>query len=140
MFRRRHKLIDDKIYLLVVAGYRFCRDTQQLSLISQLCGPITPEVWPGVENLELFNRIELAKNHKRQVRLIYICYIDKQKLQIIKNSIQNNGHNQKTMHIVHYTLFACLSFSVKKPLYISNLYKSKLFRNAHRSSIVWGPF
>ncbi|XP_069948126.1 cyclin-dependent kinase 9-like [Cherax quadricarinatus] len=43
-------------------------EQHQLNLISQLCGSITPEVWPGVENLPLFCTMELAKNHKRKVK------------------------------------------------------------------------
>lgn len=42
-------------------------EQQQLTLISQLCGSITTEVWPGVEKLELFNRMELPKGQKRKV-------------------------------------------------------------------------
>lgn len=40
----------------------------QLNLISQLCGSITPDVWPGVEKLELYHKIELVKNQKRKVK------------------------------------------------------------------------
>ncbi|XP_064106979.1 cyclin-dependent kinase 9-like [Macrobrachium nipponense] len=43
-------------------------EQHQLNLISQLCGSITPEVWPGVENLPLYSTMELAKNHKRKVK------------------------------------------------------------------------
>lgn len=42
-------------------------EQQQLSFISHLCGSITPEVWPGVENLELFTKMELTANLKRKV-------------------------------------------------------------------------
>ena len=34
----------------------------------QLCGAITPEVWPGVENLDLYNKMELPKGSKRRVK------------------------------------------------------------------------
>ena len=40
----------------------------QLTLISQLCGSITPEVWPGVEKLELFNKLDLIKGQRRRVK------------------------------------------------------------------------
>lgn len=43
-------------------------ELQQIVLISQLCGSITPEVWPGVENLDLFDKMELPKNHRRKVK------------------------------------------------------------------------
>lgn len=46
-------------------------EQQQLTLISQLCGSITPEVWPGVENLDLYNKMELPKGQKRKVSCLY---------------------------------------------------------------------
>ncbi|XP_065209739.1 cyclin-dependent kinase 9 [Planococcus citri] len=43
-------------------------EQNQLTIISQLCGSISPEVWPGVESLELYNKMELPKNHRRKVK------------------------------------------------------------------------
>ncbi|XP_003424012.1 cyclin-dependent kinase 9 isoform X2 [Nasonia vitripennis] len=43
-------------------------EQQQLTLISQLCGSITPDVWPGVDALELFNKMELIQGQKRKVK------------------------------------------------------------------------
>lgn len=43
-------------------------EQHQLTLIAQLCGAITPEVWPGVEKLDLFNKMELPKGSKRRVK------------------------------------------------------------------------
>lgn len=43
-------------------------EQQQLMFISQLCGSITPEIWPGVENLDLYNKMELPKGQKRKVK------------------------------------------------------------------------
>ncbi|CAH0599420.1 unnamed protein product [Chrysodeixis includens] len=43
-------------------------EQQQLILISQLCGSCTPDVWPGVENLDLYNKMELPKGQKRKVK------------------------------------------------------------------------
>lgn len=40
----------------------------QLALICQLCGSISPEVWPGVENLDLFNKIEFPKGLPRRLK------------------------------------------------------------------------
>ncbi|CAB0037013.1 unnamed protein product [Trichogramma brassicae] len=40
-------------------------EQQQLALICQLCGSIDPLSWPGVENLELYNKIELIKDQKK---------------------------------------------------------------------------
>lgn len=42
-------------------------EQQQLMLISQLCGSINTDVWPGVENLELFTKMDLPKGQKRKV-------------------------------------------------------------------------
>lgn len=44
-------------------------EQNQLNLISELCGSITPEVWPKVVFLSLYNQIELPKGLKRKVRL-----------------------------------------------------------------------
>lgn len=46
-------------------------EQQQLTLISELCGSITSEVWPGVENLELFNKMHLISAQKRKVSLFF---------------------------------------------------------------------
>lgn len=43
-------------------------EQQQLIFISQLCGSFAPEIWPGVENLELYTKMELPMNHKRKVK------------------------------------------------------------------------
>ncbi|CAG7833405.1 unnamed protein product [Allacma fusca] len=43
-------------------------EQQQITLISQLCGSITPDVWSGVENLELYNKLDLPKGQKRKVK------------------------------------------------------------------------
>lgn len=43
-------------------------EQHQIHLISHLCGSITPEVWPSVTQLELYNTMELPQGHKRQVR------------------------------------------------------------------------
>ena len=53
-------------------------EQHQLTLITQLCGSITPEVWPGVEQSDLYNRIELPKNSKRKVKERLIAYMKDQ--------------------------------------------------------------
>ena len=47
----------------------------QLTLISQLCGSIVPDVWPGVEKLELYNKLELVKGQRRRVKERLKVYI-----------------------------------------------------------------
>lgn len=42
-------------------------EQHQLALITKLCGSITPEVWPSVENYDLFNKMELVKGQQRRV-------------------------------------------------------------------------
>lgn len=49
-------------------------EQQQLILISQLCGSITTEVWPGVESLDLFNKMDLPKGQKRKVESIKLFF------------------------------------------------------------------
>lgn len=41
----------------------------QLLKISEVCGSITPEVWPKVVNLQLFNNITLPRGQKRMVSI-----------------------------------------------------------------------
>lgn len=48
----------------IMQGYN---EAQQLGLITQLCGSITPAVWPGVEKLELYTKIKLPQNNTRKV-------------------------------------------------------------------------
>ena len=43
-------------------------EQHQLQLISQLCGSITRDIWPGVDNLELFTKLELPAGQKRKVK------------------------------------------------------------------------
>lgn len=43
-------------------------ETQQLVFISQLCGSITPDVWPGVTELNLYNELEMPMGHERKVK------------------------------------------------------------------------
>lgn len=43
-------------------------EQHQLTLIAQLCGAITPDVWPGVDTLDLYHKLEVPKNNKRRVR------------------------------------------------------------------------
>lgn len=50
-------------------------EQNQINLISQLCGSIGPEVWPGVEKLDLYNKLELPKNQKRKVKERLKAYV-----------------------------------------------------------------
>ncbi|KAL3319505.1 P-TEFb-associated cyclin-dependent protein kinase Cdk9 [Cichlidogyrus casuarinus] len=43
-------------------------ETGQLNLIMGFCGSITPEVWPGVQNLEAYRRANFQTDLKRHVR------------------------------------------------------------------------
>ena len=43
-------------------------EQHQLTLIAQLCGAMTPEVWPGVESLDLYHKLDIPKNQKRIVK------------------------------------------------------------------------
>jgi len=50
-------------------------EQQQIIFISQLCGSFTPDVWPGVQNLELYNKMELPMGHKRKVKERLKAYV-----------------------------------------------------------------
>ncbi|GIY53518.1 cyclin-dependent kinase 9 [Caerostris darwini] len=50
-------------------------EQHQLTLISQLCGSILPETFPGCEKLELYNRLELPKDQKRKVKERLKAYV-----------------------------------------------------------------
>jgi len=43
-------------------------EQHQLALITKLCGSIGPEVWPKVESLQLYNKMELVKGQPRRVQ------------------------------------------------------------------------
>ena len=40
-------------------------EQHQITLIAQLCGSITPDVWEGVDKLELYHRMEIPKGIRR---------------------------------------------------------------------------
>ncbi|XP_002131004.2 cyclin-dependent kinase 9 [Ciona intestinalis] len=50
-------------------------EQQQLTLISQLCGSITKQVWPGVEKYDLFTKMELPTGQKRRVKERLKAYV-----------------------------------------------------------------
>ncbi|KRZ75449.1 Cyclin-dependent kinase 9 [Trichinella papuae] len=59
-------------------------EQHQIMLITQLCGSITPTVWPGVEQLPLFHMIKLPIDQKRRVKEHLKTYIrDAQALDLI---------------------------------------------------------
>ena len=43
-------------------------EQKQITLISQLCGSISLDDWPGVDKLEYFKRLELPKDQNRKVK------------------------------------------------------------------------
>lgn len=61
-------------------------EQQQLTLISQLCGSITPTVWPGVEHLELYKQMELPQQQKRKVNMICLIFFINILIQILTQS------------------------------------------------------
>ena len=44
-------------------------EQHQLTLIAQLCGAIEPKTWPGVESLELYNKIEIPEKSQKTRRV-----------------------------------------------------------------------
>lgn len=53
-------------------------EQHQLTLISQLCGSISPDVWPDVDKLELYTKLELPKGQKRKVKERLKAYVKDQ--------------------------------------------------------------
>lgn len=53
-------------------------EQHQLQLISQLCGSITKEVWPNVEKLPLWGKIDLISGQRRKVKDRLNCYVKDQ--------------------------------------------------------------
>lgn len=43
-------------------------EQHQICLISQLCGSITPEVYPGVEKLEQYSKLDLPQDQRRKIK------------------------------------------------------------------------
>lgn len=43
-------------------------EQEQLNLICNLCGSITPEVWPGVTKLDLYRNMQLPDNKVRKIK------------------------------------------------------------------------
>ena len=43
-------------------------EQHQISLICQLCGSITPDIWPNCDKLDLYTKLELPKEQKRKIR------------------------------------------------------------------------
>lgn len=50
-------------------------ETRQLTLITQLCGSINNTVWPGVEDMEIYKKLELPKDAKRRVKERLRAYV-----------------------------------------------------------------
>lgn len=55
-------------FLLINFCFQGDNEVNQLNLIINLCGSITPEVWPGVERLDTFREALLPQDIKRHVR------------------------------------------------------------------------
>lgn len=53
-------------------------EQQQLTLISQLCGCINPDTFPGVDKLDLYTKLELPKGQKRKVKERLKAYVKDQ--------------------------------------------------------------
>lgn len=53
-------------------------EQHQLTLISQLCGSITPESFPGCEKLDLWTKLDLPKGQKRKVKDRLKAYVKDQ--------------------------------------------------------------
>lgn len=68
MFYTAFQIVNFILYCVLYPCIQGATEQQQLNLISQLCGSINPESFPGVERLELYNKLELIKGQKRRVK------------------------------------------------------------------------
>ena len=70
-------------------------EQKQISLISQLCGSINPQSWPGVEKLELYRKLQLPQDQNRKVkdRLRYFVR-DSCALDLLDNLLVMNPRNR----------------------------------------------
>jgi cyclin-dependent kinase 9 len=53
---------------LIILKYEGNTEQHQLELIQNMCGSITPEIWPDVEKLELFSKTQMRQDLKRRIR------------------------------------------------------------------------
>lgn len=59
-------------------------EQHQLTLITSLCGAINNEIWPGVDQLELYGKMEINQQSKRKVKERLHAYVkDPQALDLI---------------------------------------------------------
>lgn len=61
------------IFFFIIKGNT---EQHQLTLICQLCGSIVPDVWPEVEKLELYTKMELPRGQKRKVKGLFFSYFE----------------------------------------------------------------
>lgn len=72
-------------------------EQKQLTLISNLCGSISPEVWHGVENLPLYGKMDLPQNLKRRVVERLEPYVrDRHALNLIDNLLSLDPSQRKS--------------------------------------------
>jgi len=50
-------------------------EQEQLNFICQLCGSFTPDIWPGVEELELYQTLEMQGSVRRRVKERLMPYV-----------------------------------------------------------------
>lgn len=60
-------------------------EIHQIKLISKLCGPLTPEVWPNIVNSKMYQQIGQLPMNTRITRIFL-----KQKMPIVKGDQANN--------------------------------------------------
>ncbi|GFW05913.1 cyclin-dependent kinase 9 [Trichonephila clavipes] len=62
-------------YISLQLAFRGNTEQHQLTLISQLCGCINTDSFPGCDKLELYNKLELPKGQKRKVKERLKAYV-----------------------------------------------------------------
>lgn len=94
-----------------------CTEKEQLVLISELCGSITPNVWPGVEELQSYRQAELPLGKMRKVYANFNYCIRDGGIDLLDNLLQldPNGRIAAETALKHdfFSKTRCQAISVK---------------------------
>ncbi|RTG88317.1 cyclin-dependent kinase 9 [Schistosoma bovis] len=127
-------------------------EISQLNLIINLCGSITPEIWPGVERLETFREARLPQDIKRHVRekltpkISSLAAVDLIDQLLVLDPSKRLDAEQALSHDYFYEdppVGDLRSFSKSGTSYLeflsSNNARGRMLQGANRPGIVRGP-
>lgn len=123
-----------------------------MNLIINLCGSITPEIWPGVERLETFREARLPQDIKRHVRekltpkISSLAAVDLIDQLLVLDPSKRLDAEQALSHDYFYEdppVGDLRSFSKSGTSYLeflsSNNARGRMLQGANRPGIVRGP-